>query len=597
DEEFVQRYTNVEETLEHLNGSDLIEALKEHFADYTFERAEEESRIDAAKLEQAADWIAESKGALASHVWRGPATGNLGGWQIARALQLLNVLTGSVGKKGGTAPNSWHKFVPKAFMQPPPQKVWSELLYPRDYPLSYHELSPLLPYLVTKENRIDTYFTRVFNPVWTYPDGTAWIEMLTDKERLSVHAALTPTWNETARYADFVLPMGLAPERHDLMSQETHAGSWIGFRQPVQRALAERDGRKVEFTHETNPGEVWEEEEFFFELSWRIDPDGTLGVRKHFESPYRPGEKITIGEHYRWIFENSVPGLPEAAAKESLEPLEYMRRYGAFEVRREVYDLHETEGFKTPSGKLEIFSPTLRDWGWPEHSMPGVIESHVAHARLEPDEMVLVPTFRLPTLIHSRSANAKRLYEISHKNPLWMHPDDAARLEIKESDLVRVATAIGWFVLRPFITEGLLPGIVACSHHLGRWHRPEDVDRASRWASAPVEMTQEGDLWKWRRTGTVEGAWWTESGVHQNITFPVQIDPISGMHCWHQRVKVRKADSGDRFGDIVVDRKKARTVADAWRALTRMPEGDLRRPLWLARAVRPDEETYRVSSR
>ena len=61
-------------------------------------------------------------------------------------------------------------------MDPPPQKVWSELLYPREYPLAYHEMSILLPYLATRENRIDTYFTRVFNPVWTYPDGTAWIE-------------------------------------------------------------------------------------------------------------------------------------------------------------------------------------------------------------------------------------------------------------------------------------------------------------------------------------------------------------------------------------------------------------------------------------
>ena len=29
-------------------------------------------------------------------------------------------------------------------------------------------------------------------------------------------------------YADYVLPMGVATERHDLMSQETHAGRWIG---------------------------------------------------------------------------------------------------------------------------------------------------------------------------------------------------------------------------------------------------------------------------------------------------------------------------------------------------------------------------------
>ncbi|MDH3592192.1 MAG: formate dehydrogenase, partial [Planctomycetota bacterium] len=365
-------------------------------------------------------------------------------------------------------------------------------------------------------------------------------------------------------------------------------------RQPVHRVLAERDGKPVEFTHETNPGEVWEEEEFFFELSWRLDEDGALGVRKHFESPYRPGEKITIDEHYRWMFENSVPGLPEAAAAEGLTPLSYMRKYGAFEVKRDVYEAYREQGFKTPSGKIEIFSPTLRDWGWDDEAMPNSMESHVALTQLAADEMVLVPTFRLATLIHSRSANTEWLYEISHKNPLWMHPSDAGRIGVTEKDLVRVETAIGYFVLRPFVTEGLKPGLVACSHHLGRWHRPGDAD-ASPFASAPVDVTVKGDLWRWRRLGAVGGglSWWRESGVHQNITFPVQTDPVSGMHCWHQKVSVKRGSPDDRFGDIAVDRGRARLVWEQWRAKTRPPKGKLRRPLWIPRHVRPADEAYR----
>ncbi len=613
DRQLLDEHSNWRETLAHLSpgqeaGSfdDFIAAFREHLAPFTFERAALESRVDIERLRKAARWIGERPGGLASHVWRGPATGNLGGWQIARALQILNIVSGSVGTEGGTAPNSWHKWKAAAHMKPAPQTMWNELLYPRDYPLAFHELSPLLPYLVTPENRVDTYFTRVFNPVWTYPDGVAWIDLLRDEERIGLHAALTPTWNETARYADYVLPMGLASERHDIMSQETHAGAWIGFRQPIARVLAERDGKPVEFTWQANPGEVWEEEEFFFELSWAIDPEGALGVRQHFESPYRPGEKLTIDEHYQWIFENSVPGLPEAAAQEGLSALAYMRRYGAFSVSDQVYALHEPRErrpmgsdaqeqrpFKTPSGKLEIYSETLATWGWPEYAMPGSIESHVAHRRLAPDEMVLLPTFRLPTLIHSRSANSEWLAEISHKNPLWMHPQDADRLGIAEQDLVRVETEIGHFVLYPYITEGLLPGIVACSHHLGRWHQKQDRD-ASRWASAEVALLVEGDTWRWRRTGSLEGQsiWWSESGVHQNITFPVHPDPISGMHCWHQKVRVGRAAEGDRFGDILVDRKRAREVYEKWRAMTRAPQGNLRRPLWMARHVRPDDNAY-----
>ena len=67
------------------------------------------------------------------------------------------------------------------------------------------------------------------------------------------------------------------------------------------------------------------------------------GIRKWFESPYRPGERLTVLEYYRWIFENSVPGLPEKAKAEGLEPLAYMQRYGVVEVDKTVYRAHGRE--------------------------------------------------------------------------------------------------------------------------------------------------------------------------------------------------------------------------------------------------------------
>ena len=138
-----------------------------------------------------------------------------------------------------------------------------------------------------------------------------------DESKVGLHIALTPTWNETAYFADYVLPMGHSSERHDLISYETHAGMWIAYRQPVLREYARRQGKELEFTYQANPGEVWEEDEFWIELSWRIDPEGKLGVKEHFLSPYREGEKLTIDEYYRFIFER-VPGLPEKAAEEDL---------------------------------------------------------------------------------------------------------------------------------------------------------------------------------------------------------------------------------------------------------------------------------------
>jgi anaerobic selenocysteine-containing dehydrogenase len=203
----------------------------------------------------------------------------------------LNVLTGSVGNKGGTSMTGWNKFVPKPFKGAPAPETWNELHYPIEYPLAHYEMSILLPHML-EEGRgdIDVYFTRVYNPMWVNPDGFMWLKALKDESKIKCYVALTPTWNETAWFADYVLPTGHGPERHDLMSQETHAGQWIAFRQPVRRVAMERAGMKVDFTYQANPGEVWEENEFWIQLSAYMDPDGSLGIRQWFRvaiSPWR----------------------------------------------------------------------------------------------------------------------------------------------------------------------------------------------------------------------------------------------------------------------------------------------------------------------
>jgi len=239
------------------------------------------------------------------------------------------------------------------------------------------------------------------------------------------------------------------------------------------RVLQEREGKKVDYTYQANPGEVWEEDEFWINLSWAIDPDGAMGIRQWFESPYRLGQKLTVDEYYGWIFENSVPGLPEAAAKEGLKPLAYMRKYGAYEVTTDVYKLNEKPvapadlsgskveanavvtkegkavgvmvdgqavvGYNTPSRKLELFSRTMADWKWPEFALPEYYRSHIHRSAqaasmgkpgedIDPDfdkrymplvewpkdsngeVYTLLPIFRLPHLIHTRSGNSKYLY-------------------------------------------------------------------------------------------------------------------------------------------------------------------------------------------
>jgi anaerobic selenocysteine-containing dehydrogenase len=644
DRAFVERWVNWEEYLAANRPSSprtfesFIEALKEIYAPFTPEFASKESGCPADRIEKTAQGIAAAGSRFAAHVWRNATAGNRGGWQVARALFLLNVLTGSVGVEGGTLPNAWNKFVPIPPLKPPPQKVWSELLWPPEYPFAHHEMSILLPYLLREgRGRLAAYFTRAYNPVWTNPDGFSWIEMLKDEAKIGLHAAMTPVWNETAIFADYVLPMGLGPERHDTMSFETHAGEWLAFRQPVLRVAKEKSGAPSKLTLGTNPGEVWEEDEFWIELSWRIDPDGSLGVRKWFESPYEPGTKMTMESYYRWLFENSVPGLPEKAKAAGMAPLEYMRKFSAVEISAAKYKLHEkpaagavdpatklasrdgktvglqqpdgvVAGFPTPSRKLEFYSSTLASWGWREEAIPGYAKSHVRPEALDPlkGEFTLLPTFRLPTQIHTRSGNAKWLWELGNTNPLLMHPRDSRKLGLKTGDLVRVNTESGYFVVRLVATQGILPGIVGCSHHFGRW-RLHKLSGPDRWSAALAAIEDlGGGKFRLRYERGVQPfdsndpdsrrVTWKEAGVHQNLAFPTHPDPLSGMHCWHQAVRVEKAHPGDQYGDVMADTEKSYAVFKEWLKLTKTPPGELRRPMWLARPFRPAPEAFKRPS-
>jgi anaerobic selenocysteine-containing dehydrogenase len=671
DREFVRRWWNWAEYLacEHPDGEQTFERFEEIlrglYRNYTFDFAAAESGVAAATIAQVAAAVARAGTRLATHSWRSAAAGNLGGWQVARCLFLLNCLLGAVATEGGTYPNAWNKFVPRPIHTPGHPHTWNELTWPLEYPLALNELSFLLPHFLKEgRGRLAVYFTRVYNPVWTNPDGMSWVEVLTNPDLVGLHVALTPVWNETAYFADYVLPMGVGAERHDLHSYEQYDGQWIGFRQPVLRAARERLGEKVADTRQVNPGEVWEENEFWIELSWRIDPDGSLGIRRHHESREHPGEKLTVDEYYRHIFEHSVPGLPEAAAAQGLGPLEYMRRYGAFEIRsgigpvfaqeipiEELRDAVDNEfgrvyaptsapagpnvvpvatpepdaqgrrpvgvrvdgvvrrGFPTPSGRLEFYSRTMADWGWREHSLPGYVRSHIHPSTMQPDQMVLISTFRLPVQIHTRGGNAKWLNELAHTNPLWIHPHDADRLGVGAGDLVRVETAIGHFVVKTWVTEGIRPGVVACSHHMGRWKLAGDRHDGAGQVMATVDLAKTDDQWAMTRRAGVrpyastdpdtQRIWWSDVGVHQNLTFPVHPDPISGQHCWHQAVRVRPAEPGDAYGDIAVDTRKSHEVYREWLAMTRdaprhSPDGT-RRPYWLMRPLKPSRDAYRLT--
>src|SRR5215472_1628726 len=91
DLDFLRRWVNWQEFLREeqpdkpCDLDTFIATLKEIYSAYTPEFAERESGADARTIVEVAHEIARAGPALATHVWRNAAAGNLGGWQVARA--------------------------------------------------------------------------------------------------------------------------------------------------------------------------------------------------------------------------------------------------------------------------------------------------------------------------------------------------------------------------------------------------------------------------------------------------------------------------------------------------------------------------------
>ena len=111
---------------------------------------------------------------------------------------------------------------------------------------------------------------------------------------------------------------------------------------------------------------------------------------------------------------------------------------------------------------------------------------------------------------------------------------------------------------------------------MGRWKLSEHGEKAQRQLMATVKLDHEGTEWGLKRekgAGPYESSdpdtlriWWSDVGVHQNMTFPVHPDPISGMHCWHQAVRVRRRRTRRQHRRCVCGhrRSRARFTGSGW---------------------------------
>ena len=138
----------------------------------------------------------------------------------------------------------------------------------------------------------------------------------------------------------------------------------------------------------------------------------------------------------------------------------------------------EHHPFKTPSGKIEIFSKTLYDMHL--ENVPAV--TRYISCPEGPDDP-LQKEFPLQLIgwhtrrrTHSIHDNNEWQDEIE-KPGLWIHPEDAAARGIADGDDVRIYNRRGTVIIPAVVTTRIMRGVVAMSQ--GGWYTPDEngIDR------------------------------------------------------------------------------------------------------------------------
>jgi anaerobic selenocysteine-containing dehydrogenase len=186
-------------------------------------------------------------------------------------------------------------------------------------------------------------------------------------------------------------------------------------------------------------------------------------------------------------------------------------------------------GFKpdklNKSGYFELYSELLKIKNFPPLPTYMAIPEH---EKMGSDELIMT-TYKIPVHIHSRSANCKWLTEMYHDNPGKINPETAKGLGIKTGNKIKVKSKVGEITTTAKVTEEVVPGIIAISHHLGHW----EYGRYASGKKAPLAGDNDPDL---------KLKWWNTYGVHPNWIIPNSSDPINGQQRWMDTVvKVTKA--------------------------------------------------------
>lgn len=249
----------------------------------------------------------------------------------------------------------------------------------------------------------------------------------------------------TAELADIVLPAAAWPELNQLAGLPTVAANVV---------LAQQKAVQI--------GECKSDEQIFIELARRMDlPVGTEPLDDVLESQLANGCGVTLSD---------------------------LREKGFHKVEFR-YRKYLEGGFRTPTGKIELYATRLEAMGYdplPYYREPP--ESPVATPEVAKDfPLVLTTGARIPFFFNSEHRQIRKLRK-AHPDPIVeIHPDTARPFGIQGGDWVWIETPRGKIRQRARVTDEIDPRVIHVEH--GWWFPEEAGPEHGIWTSNANVLT------------------------------------------------------------------------------------------------------------
>ncbi|HEA67570.1 MAG TPA: DMSO reductase [Desulfobacterales bacterium] len=533
-----------------------VAALKTHLSKYTPEWTEKISGVPAAKIKAIALEFAKTKPACVIS-YRG-AVAHYNGTENERAIQMLGAITGNIDNPGGRCQGVSAKW---KYPKGPKNKPKSKKLKILDgfkgdaaYPTHHASHQVLKMIKDGTAGRPEVYMWYCYTPVYANGECQENIDILKDETLMPYNVCVNAYYDESAALADIILPNPSYLEWWDWedMVSPTQVGEFY-IRQPFVKPLGEsRDFKDVVCDLATRMGFPlgFSSAEEFVKMSCEKTPGikeagGFEYMKKHGvwhnpkSKPKYYGYKKKVGANVlnakNVIFDEAtgvywnwkkakMKSEAEAKAKGYTKTKNAYKGYSGQKIGDAVYTGWKPDKLNK-SGYFELYSELLKIKKFPP--LPTYVPIP-EHEKMGAGDLVLT-TYKVPVQIHSRSANCKWLTEIYHDNPAVINTETAKQLGIKSGDKIKVKSEIGEITTTANVTEGVVPGIVAISHHLGHW----EYGRYASGKTAPLAGDDDPDL-KLKS--------WDTYGVHPNWIIPNSSDPISAQNRYMDTVvKVTKA--------------------------------------------------------